>query len=92
MFVEDFCVIKVSTEQSLNLMPTLRICRTCKSCSAEWHSAVSPIGNRQVVSTFESSRINERWAGCHPAIQQINNLRYFQQIGRTGVGSVTTGI
>ena len=46
--------------------------------SAELHSAVSPICNRQGVGTGWISGAGERCAECNFAIQQIKNLRYGQ--------------
>ena len=44
--------------------------------SADWQSAVSPIGNRQRVGQSQRARTHGRPAGCHPATQQIAKLRY----------------
>jgi len=46
------------------------------SCSAELHSAVSPICNRQRGGGSSRTEACRRLAGCNPAIRQISNLRY----------------
>jgi len=46
--------------------------RATGPCSADWQSAVSPIGNRRMVE--------EREAGCQPAIQPTASRRYRRYI------------
>ena len=48
--------------------------------SAELHSAVSPICNRQASGFLLAFRQAGRFAGCKPALQQITNLRYWRFI------------
>ena len=50
--------------------------RIRRACSAELHSAVSPICNRRCARTRALRQLVEASAGCKPAIQQIENLRY----------------
>jgi acyl transferase domain-containing protein/acyl-CoA synthetase (AMP-forming)/AMP-acid ligase II/acyl carrier protein/SAM-dependent methyltransferase len=57
--------------------------------SADWQSAVSPIGNRQSVGKFQHVRTCRRLAGCNPATRQSATLRYTNSSGalRSGLGS-----
>jgi multidrug efflux pump subunit AcrB len=47
--------------------------------SADWQSAVSPIGNRRIGENSAASITNATPAGYQPATQQINNLRYGEE-------------
>jgi hypothetical protein len=45
--------------------------------SAEWHSAVSQVGNLRVAPPLSGTPVSlRRSADCQSAIQQIHNLRY----------------
>ena len=60
--------------------------------SAELHSAVSPICNRQDVGAGWISGAGERYAECNSAIQQIKNLRYGKSSqNATAMGDSTKG-
>jgi ABC-type glycerol-3-phosphate transport system permease component len=53
--------------------------RLPRSCSAEWHSAVSQVGNLRGFSGLLGVPISNRCrADCQSAIQQIDNLRYLK--------------
>jgi multidrug efflux pump subunit AcrB len=47
--------------------------------SADWPSAVSPIGNRRIGENSAALITNATPAGYQPATQQINNLRYGEE-------------
>jgi hypothetical protein len=53
------------------------------NCSAELHSAVSQIFNLRNVREHQRSGKSLRPAECDPAIQQIENLRYFASATQT---------
>jgi ABC-type glycerol-3-phosphate transport system permease component len=51
--------------------------RLARGRSAEWHSAVSQVGNLRGFSGLRGVPISNRCrADCQSAIQQIDNLRY----------------